>query len=302
MINQIPNQGAGAHPEVLENAMPRLTDTSPEAEQVLIECYRRMPIEQRWRNLVSDYRLARLLHAAGVRRRIPTASERDITADWLRAGLDEFPSIGRQELRMESNTDNFQPGLFHVIAVFDALGIPYAIGGSIASSIHGIGRMTRDADVTAEPFPGREAEFVARFDPSEYYIRLPAVREAIRDRSSFNVLHPPSGFKIDVFVRSDEPFERAAFARKVWERLPDESLPPLAFHSAEDIILFKLRWYRLGGEVSDRQWGDVLGVLKVQADRLDDDYLDHWATELGVADLLNRARSEATGSPISGDH
>ena len=62
--------------------------------------------------------------------------------------------------------------------------------------------------------------------------------------------------------------------------------------SAEDIILAKLEWYRLGGEVSDRQWRDILGVLKVQAGRVDLDYLRHWAAELKVDDLLQRALKE----------
>ena len=68
---------------------------------------------------------------------------------------------------------------------------------------------------------------------------------------------------------------------------PDKADEPIMFHSPEDTILFKLRWYRLGGETSD-----VLGVLQVQADRLEDGYLDHWAVALGVKDLLDRARGE----------
>ncbi|HZT80221.1 MAG TPA: hypothetical protein VFA26_08365, partial [Gemmataceae bacterium] len=60
-----------------------------------------------------------------------------------------------------------------------------------------------------------------------------------------------------------------------------------------DLILFKLRWYRLGNEVSEKQWDDVLSVLKVQAGRLDDAYLDRWAAELHVADLLAKARQES---------
>jgi hypothetical protein len=62
--------------------------------------------------------------------------------------------------------------------------------------------------------------------------------------------------------------------------------------SPEDIILLKLEWFRIGGEMSERQWNDVLGVFEIQGSRLDQTYLDHWAPVIGVADLLARARQE----------
>ncbi len=63
--------------------------------------------------------------------------------------------------------------------------------------------------------------------------------------------------------------------------------------SAEDTLLAKLEWYRMGGEVSERQWRDVLGALKVQAGALDLEYLHRWASELGVDDLLERALTQS---------
>jgi hypothetical protein len=146
--------------------------------------------------------------------------------------------------------------------------------------------------VTVEPFPGREDEFVAAFDPKTYYVSTDAVRIANRDQFSFNILHPESGFKIDVFILKEDPFEVSAFARRQFITLDDESNQPIAMYTAEDVTLFKLRWYRLGWESSEQQWNDILGVLRVQSGRLDDAYMDQWAAHLGVADLLARARGE----------
>src|SRR5207248_11318376 len=156
-----------------------------------------------------------------------------------------------------------------VLAVLAKLGIPYALGGSMASSLHGIARLTQDADVTVEPFPGKEAQLVAAFGP-DYYVSLPAVQQAVRDRSSFNVINTSAGFKVDVFVRKDEAFEQSAMARRVPTPVPGTPNASVVLYTPEDVILFKLRWYRLGNEVSEQQWKDVLGVLKVQAGKLDD--------------------------------
>ncbi len=177
-----------------------------------------------------------------------------------------------------------------MIGILVRLDIPYALGGSWASSLLGKMRFTTDADFTVEPFLGKEAAFCAAFS-DDYYISLPMIQDAIRRRSSFNVIHWSSGFKIDLFVRKDRPFEKAVMMRRHPHIVAEGQEVMLV--SAEDIILLKLEWYRLGGGASERQWSDVLGVIQMQADRLDADYLDRWAADLGVSDLLQRARQES---------
>lgn len=270
----------------------RVTDTSPDVERRMAEAYRRMPPSRKWQNLLRDFRFARAIHAAGMRGRHPGISVREIQADWIRQVWGGPSPIPLPEQLMEPSQQDFQPALAAVIAALEHLGVGYAVGGLIASSLHGYNRMTNDADITAEPFPGREEPFAAAFDPTEYYVNLDTVREAVRTRATFNILHITSGYKIDVFVRKDDPFELAAFARRGPYRIPELPGKPVLVHSPEDIVLFKLRWFRLGGDVSDRQWGDVLGVMRTQAGRLDDAYLDRWAADLGVKDLLDRVRSE----------
>jgi hypothetical protein len=178
------------------------------------------------------------------------------------------------------------------LAAFERAGIVCAVGGSLASSVHGVTRYTQDADLTAEPFPGREEALTRQFGP-DYYISPAAVLQAVRDRGSFNIIHTPTGFKVDVFIQKRRPFDQNLLQRLIPRTDIDPTGHPVPVLSPEDILLHKLEWYRLGGEVSDRQWGDVLGVLRVQAGRLDDAYLDHWAADLGVADLLATARAEA---------
>jgi hypothetical protein len=264
------------------------TDTSPEAERVLTEVYRRMSPGQKWLRLGEMYREARLLHAAGLRLRNPAVTARDIVEDWMAVQFGiKLPAKGGPLMDPDSLR-----GLRAVTDVLTSIGIPYALGGSMANAIYARGRQTNDADITVEAFPGKEARLIAALGP-DYYVSPEAVAEANRARTSFNVINTLTGFKVDVFVCRDSPFEQSAWGRRRAVSLPDQPDEPLVVHSPEDLLLFKLRWYRLGNESSELQWRDVGELLKTQAGRLDDAYLDHWATDLGVADLLARARQES---------
>jgi hypothetical protein len=269
------------------------SDTSPEAQRVLTDVFRRMPVGRKWLQLDELFRTLRVLHTAGVRHDNPRASDEEVHRDWLRRRFGDVGPV-RQGVRAVNEPLEILRVLREVIGAFARLSVPYALGGSMASSVLGVQRSTQDADIAVEPFPGREDDLAACFGP-DYYLSLPAVRDANRNRSSFNVIHTTSGFKVDVFVRQDRPFELSAMARRTAISLPDAPEQPVSFFSAEDVILFKLEWFRLGEGVSDRQWADVLGVLKVRADKLDFAYLEKWAAELGVQDLLARVRQEAGG-------
>jgi hypothetical protein len=269
----------------------KLTDTSPEAERVLVAAYRNQSAGQKWLRIGDMYDSARALHAAGVRLRDSEASSRQILTEWLRTNL-SFDRSSPPPQVSEIAPMQFLRETRDVARILDRLGIAYALSGSMACSVHGIDRYTRDADFSVEPFPGRETEFAAAFGP-DYYVSESAIREALVMRSTFNVINTATGFKADFFVRGDVPFESAAMSRRLSLALPDDPGQSIAFLTAEDILLFKLRWYRLGHETSEQQWQDVLGILRAQGARVDAAYLDHWAADLGVADLLTRARNEA---------
>ena len=185
--------------------------------------------------------------------------------------------------------------LSQLVHVFDQLGIPYAIGGSMASSTYGVVRFTQDADITVAPFADQAQRFYDLVH-QDFYISLEAMTQAIQQRSSFNVIHFESAFKIDLFVRKDTTFERELLLRRQLLKLSDSDVDTLAFVSPEDIVLLKLRWYHEGGRISERQWHDVLGVLTIQQQRLDYDYLDQQARNLGIKDLLDQAIQESQNS------
>src|SRR5262249_26521250 len=132
-----------------------------------------------------------------------------------------------------------------VTGEFEKMGIPYVLGGSIASGVQGMPRLTQDADISVEPFPGKEQDIASRF-VNDYYVSLPAVREAVRDRRSFNVIHTPSAFKVDVFVRKEREFDRSAMNRRRLVEFAQQGIGQLYVLSPEDIILHKFEWYRLG--------------------------------------------------------
>jgi hypothetical protein len=180
-----------------------------------------------------------------------------------------------------------------VIDALDALGVPYYVGGSVASSAHGVPRASIDADVVADLDAQRVAPFVARLRDL-YYVDLDRARAAVAARRCFNVIHPASMFKVDVFVAKARAFDREALRRAVPETLDDApGAHTFRVASPEDTVLAKLEWFRAGGEVSDRQWADIVGVLKMLWSELDHDYLRHWAAALAVDDLLGRACEEA---------
>lgn len=174
----------------------------------------------------------------------------------------------------------------------DALGVPYAIGGSFASALHGVMRATMDADLVAD-LRLEHAEPLAQALGDAFYADAEMMRDAVRRHRSFNVIHLETMFKVDVFIAKPRAFDRSQLARRQLHLLSEDPERRAYVATAEDIVLSKLEWYRMGGEVSDRQWRDVLGVLKVQGDRLDRDYLRRMATELGVSDLLKQAFGEA---------
>ncbi len=189
------------------------------------------------------------------------------------------------------NDPEFLRGALLVTDTLDALGVPYAIGGSLATIFHGIPRTTIDADLVADLQPEHISPFV-RALRDEFHVDPLAIVDAMQRRSSFNLIHKRAMFKVDVFLPKERAFDRMQLQRRGREVVLDEPERTAWVTSAEDIILAKLEWFRMGGEVSERQWRDVLGVMKTQGALLDAAYLRHWAAELKVSDLLARAFRE----------
>jgi hypothetical protein len=180
-----------------------------------------------------------------------------------------------------------------VTNVLEKLGIPYLIGGSLASTLHGMVRTTQDSDIIAEMHNEHIQRFIELLH-NEFFIDEEMINDSIEHNSSFNIIHRNTMFKVDVFIPSPRPFLRSQITRAQRQTFDLESEVSANFASPEDTILAKLEWYRMGGEVSERQWRDILGILKTRAGELDLDYLRKWAVELKVSDLLERVLNEST--------
>ncbi len=183
------------------------------------------------------------------------------------------------------------PGLLEalepVAKVLQSLEIRFYIGGSVASSYHGASRSTLDVDVVADLTEDDVDAFVRQLK-DEYYLSKTAIKEAIKRKSCFNLVHLDSSFKVDIFILKNRNFDKASIQRAKIGLVSEESDLSVPIASPEDTILSKLEWYRLGNEVSERQWDDVSRMLKVLGDKADLDYLNQNADELKVADLLQK--------------
>jgi hypothetical protein len=176
--------------------------------------------------------------------------------------------------------------------ILESLEITYVISGSVASSIYGKVRFTQDADMTVEPFEDKADKFFTLVG-SDFYISSDAMKQALRQRSSFNVVHLESAFKIDVFIQKDTEFEKQLFSRRQFMKLSEKLEKTFSVVTAEDIILLKLRWYEQTGCSSQKQWEDILAVLEVQKDMLDFGYLQKWSGILKINQLLTEAISKS---------
>ncbi len=179
----------------------------------------------------------------------------------------------------------------HVTEAFESLQIPYFIGGSMATAVHGVARATMDVDLIANMRLDHIDLFIQALGKT-FFTDDEMLKTAIQNRGSFNIIHKETMFKVDVFVGKNRPFDRSQFARRTAYSLATNPERTAYFASPEDNILAKLEWYQLGGCVSDRQWRDILSVIQVQGQRLDREYLIEWSTQLGVKTLLERAFSE----------
>jgi hypothetical protein len=184
--------------------------------------------------------------------------------------------------------------LVRLIEVLDRLEIAYQIGGSVASSAHGIPRTTLDVDLVVDMAPELIDDFASELNP-DFYADADFIRESFARGRAANVIHLRTAWKFDLFPLQPDEYSQVAFARRSLREIrPDGGdVIECAVASAEDTILRKLDWYRAGNESSERQWNDILGVCRTAKERMDFTYLRRWAAHLKLDDLLERLFAES---------
>lgn len=185
--------------------------------------------------------------------------------------------------------------LQRLIEALRSLQIPFMIGGSLASSIHGVARATVDVDLVAGIYPMQAGPLAAALS-RDFYADVQIIQSALQAGRGFNIIHVATSYKFDIFPVGNDPFYQSQFERRTPKQisLGGESVLEAEVATAEDTVLAKLAWYRLGGEVSERQWNDIRGVMAVQGAHLDLDYMRRWSSHLRVEDLLDAAVKEST--------
>ncbi len=191
---------------------------------------------------------------------------------------------------MEKNAKDVIEALMPLVEALEDSGIAYYLGGSVASSAYGVSRPTQDIDVIADIRIEHVLPLVRRLK-SEYYVDADMIRDAIRRKSSFNIIYLDLMFKVDIFLPKPRQFTQQELLH-IRKEVIAEGTRPFYLSSPEDIILNKLEWYKMGAEVSTRQWNDLMGVINRQKTTLDLAYLRQWAKELDVVELLERALAQ----------
>jgi hypothetical protein len=178
--------------------------------------------------------------------------------------------------------------LRHVTAACDRLGLVYLVTGSTATSVYGEPRFTNDLDIVIDLASNQIKDFLAEFPPADFYYSKQVAEEAVARCGQFNLIHPGSGLKVDVIVASQSPFDRERLRRArpltaVADRL-------VAFASPEDVVLKKMEYFREGR--SEKHLRDIAGVLRVQRDAIDRDYIARWAKQLDLLEVWNLVQAQ----------
>jgi len=270
-------------------------DTSIDADVLMFQLLRQLTPQQRTQRFRQFNQATRKLTIIAIKNHYPNASSSKIYQEFIRRHLgSEWLTVLRLKTTEFEEKFMIEDPLelaSRMAILFETLNIPYLVGGSVASSLLGESRSTQYLDLVISISLSKAPQLIRAME-QEFYISESAVVEAVNEKRSFNVIHLTSLEKIDIFVIGDDAFSCSKMNRRQLYKI-DESEKGIYIYSAEDIILQKLYWYLLSTTESQKQWRDVLGVLKVQGERLDFNYLNQWAAILQVQSLLELALQQA---------
>ncbi len=272
-------------------------DTSIDAEMYLFGLWRQMNLDQKEKLILRVLKKAAIFTLTGIKSLYPDASPNEVRYHYVRkrlgskiAELLKSTTVYERELIIEDPIYLARK----VAVLLESLNIPYYIGGSVASSFQGEVRFTEDLDLVISIHQSQTQSILNAFS-QDFYISEIAVDDAMRGRtSSFNIIDLETTEKADIFVMRNDGFAQSKMARRqLYIPVNRPTSDAIYLCSPEDTVLQKLVWYRMTKNESQKQWRDVLGVLKIQGDRLDFDYLQKWAGELSLSDFLETACTES---------
>ncbi|MEG4997709.1 hypothetical protein [Microcoleus sp. B4-D4] len=280
---------------------PQSIDTSIEVDVLMFQLLRQLTPQQKVQRTCAFNQSVRKMAISGIKNQYPNATEAKVRQEFIKRCL------GAEWIKALSNSKDWGELVIadpielaqKIADILLPLNIPYVVGGSVASSLLGENRSTQDLDLVID-LEARTAQRLIDAMSGEFYISDSAVNEAIAKsrtaprESSFNVIYLPSMEKADIFVMSsDDHFSTSVMSRRQLYPISGLTEEGIYIYSPEDIVLQKLSWYKLIPGGSQKQWRDVLGVLKVQGERLDIAYLNQWALTLKLTDLLSGALLES---------
>ena len=175
-----------------------------------------------------------------------------------------------------------------VVEIIEDLGLRYFVTGSTATIFYGEPRFTNDIDIVIDLSEHQIVDFCRRFPSEEFYVSDSAARDAIRNTSQFNIIHPASGLKVDVIIPEPNQFNESRFVRA--RRLHATDDLDAYFASPEDAIIKKMEYYRKGG--SQKHIRDIASVLKISRNRIDMGYIDQWAHQMGLDEIWSAIQKE----------
>lgn len=186
------------------------------------------------------------------------------------------------------SADGADSALQRAVAALNAALIPYMLTGSFASSFHGAPRTTQDIDIVIAPNLGSLKALLAQFPEDKYYVSADAALQAYGSEGLFNVVDFASGWKVDFIIRKARAFSVEEFDRR---QQVDLLGTPLYIATAEDVVISKMEWAKMSE--SERQLGDVAGILRTRADELDTAYIERWVVAMGLHEQWEKARRAA---------